>query len=140
MKFVSKLYPDIPYATMMTWRNQDWWKPALRELREQESEKLDARLTKVINKSLDAMEDRLENGDERVFANGLVVNQKIGFRDLAVAGLAIGFDKRALGRGDPTSRTEVVSDKDRLDQLQNQFKQIARQEKPVLDGEYEEVE
>lgn len=145
MTKVSGMFPDIPYDTMQYWKNgTKWWKPALREIRELKDEELDARITNIIDKSLDAMEDRLHNGEEVVHISkeGSITrtHKKVSFRDAAIAGLGVGFDKRALNRGDPTQRTEVISDKDRLAKLQNQFRKIARDEKHVLDGEFERVE
>lgn len=146
MKKVQALYPDIPYDTMMYWKNgTKWWKPALREVHEMKDEELDARITGIIDKSLTAMEDRLNNGDEVISIGkdgGITrTHKKVSFRDVAVAGLGVGFDKRQLGRGKPTQRTEIISDQDRLKRLQAEFRRVARREPPrqIEDVEYEEV-
>ena len=120
----------VNYQTLCYWRSAtEWWKPALHEVREMLDEELDARQTKLINSIMDEMEDRLENGEEVVSfdkeGNVRRASKKVGFRDLAIAG-GVQFDKRQLGRGEPTSRVETISDKDRLIQLQNEFKRVAR--------------
>ena len=125
MHKVAALFPDIRLATMQYWQQSEWWKPALFLVRERMDEELDARLTGIIDRSLSAMEDRLENGDEKLTKAGERVRVAVSFKDLSIGGVAVPFDKRALGRGDPTSRIETVSDADRLRKLQDQFKTIA---------------
>jgi hypothetical protein len=125
-KEVVKL-TGIPYQTIIAWKNNaPWWKKALRELRKQEDDVLDARLTRMMSKSLDEMEDRLLNGDEIITKDGDALRRKVSFRDLSVAGVAVSFDKRALTRGEPTARIEKVGDEEMLKKLQSQFKQIAQ--------------
>ena len=132
-------YTGIPYTTIQSWRAKGtWWPLALQELREQKNDQVDSRITGIIDKTLDGMEDRVENGDFVVTKNGDLVRKPCSLKDLAVGGLAVPFDKRALMRGKPTSRTEHTSDKDRVEKLADQFKSISR-EIVVVDGEFEEI-
>jgi len=123
---VAKLVPKVPIATARTWREMDWWKPALEKVREMMDEEFDGRVTKVLNLSLDAMEERLANGEEVVLKDGSIVRKKIGFKDLSIGGVAVPYDKRALNRGEPTQRIEQTSDASRLEKLKQQFKEIAQ--------------
>jgi hypothetical protein len=61
----------IPFDTMKVWKASEWWKTLEGDLRIQEDLQLSARLTKIVNKSYDVVEDRLENGD-------FVYDQKTG--------------------------------------------------------------
>lgn len=125
---------NVPYSTIIAWKNKSkWWKPALREIRKQKDDELDARLSAIIEKSLNEMDDRLENGDEIIDKDGNTIRRKVSFKDLSVAGVAVSFDKRALGRGEPTARIEQVSDAERTKRLQQQFKAIAQEK--VVEGE-----
>lgn len=121
----------------ITWwiRSSKWWKPAMLELRILADDQFDARMTGIIEKSLDAMEDRLEYGDPYVDKEGDVQRKPVSFRDLSVAGVGVAFDKRQLNRGLPTARIEQVSDTARLEKLADQFARIAapRTEK-VIEG------
>ena len=54
---------NVPVATIINWRRQDWWKERLAEIQSQDYEKLDGKLSNVIDKALDAVMDRLENGE-----------------------------------------------------------------------------
>ncbi len=61
----------IPFDTLKVWKASEWWKTLEGELRIQEDLQLSARLQKIVNRSYDVIEDRLENGD-------FVYNQKTG--------------------------------------------------------------
>lgn len=53
----------IPEHTARKWKGSNWWKEREHELRVQKDFKVSARLEKIIEKSLIAVEDRLDNGD-----------------------------------------------------------------------------
>lgn len=124
----------IPYQTLVKWRREaDWWKNALIEIRLELDDKLDGRLTRVANTALDHMMDRLENGDAKLDKNGEIVRVPVPFKDLAVAGLGIVLDKRALGRGQPTSRVDHTNENDRIKKLKEMFDNI--QQPKIIQGE-----
>lgn len=54
---------QIPFDTLKVWKASEWWKNLEGDLRVQEDLQLSARLTKIVNRSYDVIEDRLENGD-----------------------------------------------------------------------------
>lgn len=53
----------VPQETIRVWRKQDWWKERMQELQSDNTLQLDHRLTKVMDKALDAVVDRIENGE-----------------------------------------------------------------------------
>ena len=53
----------IPAGTIRAWRRMEWWKELEGVLREEEHSTLDSKLRKVVEKSLELVMDRLENGD-----------------------------------------------------------------------------
>lgn len=53
----------IPRNTLKQWKAMEWWKEMEAELRVQDDLQLGNRLKKIISKSYDVIEDRLENGD-----------------------------------------------------------------------------
>jgi len=61
----------IPFDTLKVWKASQWWKDLIEELRVQEDLQLSNRLKKIITKSYDVLEDRLDNGD-------FVFDQKTG--------------------------------------------------------------
>ena len=124
---------NIPVSTIASWRDKaPWWPAAIAYLRRQKNDELDAKLTNIMDKSADAMLERLENGDEVVLKDGSKTRKMVPLRDLAVAGIAVTYDKRALGRGEATQRVENVSQEQRVKKLEDQFRRIANER--VVDG------
>lgn len=53
----------IPRDTLKGWKSKEWWKEMENDLKVQDDLQLGNRLKKIISKSYDVIEDRLENGD-----------------------------------------------------------------------------
>lgn len=120
----------VPIQTLRSWRAQEDFQALLREVWEENNEKIDAQYTDIIEKTLVQLLDRLNNGDHRISPLGAVVRVPISAKDLQ--GIqASTVDKRQLLRGLPTSRSESgVSVKEttvkRLEQLAETFESLAR--------------
>ena len=106
---------NIPSSTISDWTHQSWWGSLVGEARRLKDEELDRKLSQVIDLSLKRLVERLE-------ANEQINNIK----DLAVTS-AVAYDKRALMRGDPTSRVEKVSTEQRLERLTAKFREVAQE-------------
>lgn len=70
LKMVSSML-KINYNTLKLWRKSQWWKDVELDLRTQQDLQLSKRLQNIVTKSLDVIEDRMENGD-------FVYDQKTG--------------------------------------------------------------
>lgn len=130
---------NIPSKTIANWKLQDWWKDMESEFRLSDDMELSARLKKTLDKSLEVVQDRLEQGD-------FVYNQKTGeinrkpvsMRDAHTVTKDL-IDKRRLLENKPTHITETRVE-DRLAQLAQQFQNFAlsfkegKQEK-IIEGE-----
>lgn len=101
----------IPSRTIQDWTVQEWWEPLVAEARALKQSELDASLTTIIHKCAQRLTERLDSEE------GI---SKAGIQQIATT-LAISMDKRALMRGDPTSRTERVSSEDRINKLRDEF-------------------
>jgi hypothetical protein len=53
----------VPYDTIRKWKEQPFWAEMIAEIRATEGIQLDNKLSSLANKSLDAVLDRIENGD-----------------------------------------------------------------------------
>jgi hypothetical protein len=53
----------VPYDTIRKWKEQPFWAEMVAEIRATEGIQLDNKLSSLANKSLDAVLDRIENGD-----------------------------------------------------------------------------
>jgi transposase-like protein len=58
-------------ATLETWRKASWWPDIVQEVKNTDSAVLKAKLNKSVDKALEIIQDRLENGET-------VLNQKTG--------------------------------------------------------------
>lgn len=115
----------IPYGTAQWWKQRSkWWAEVIRAVHRRRNEELDIQLTKLIHRGAEEIMDRIENGEEVLDKWGNKKRVKMKSRDLAVAALAVPFDKRALMRGDPTSRSESVSSAERLRQISEKLANI----------------
>lgn len=62
---------NVPYSTLVDWKRSDWWPDMVDQIRRQKKNKTNESLTKIIESSLEVVQDRLENGD-------FVLNNKTG--------------------------------------------------------------
>jgi hypothetical protein len=139
----------VPEATIRTWKQQEWWSEIISRIHAEEDEELDTKLTKLVNKAVDYVNDRLDNGDWLYNAKSdKLIRKPVGAKDLAIV-TAITLDKRQLLRGQPTSRVEKVSQDERLLQLADKFKKFSAAKdityeaelvEEVIEEELEEIE
>lgn len=129
----------IPEATIRAWKSTEWWADAMSRIITEQDEELNSKLTKLVDKAVDEVNDRLENGNY-IYNPKLdkLVRKPVDAKELAIV-TAISIDKRQLLRGQPTSRTETISQDERLKKLSAQFKSFA-QAKEVVQVQEEEVE
>tara|TARA_R110002020_G_scaffold2465_2_gene11548 strand:- start:531 stop:1178 length:648 start_codon:yes stop_codon:yes gene_type:complete len=129
----------IPASTIRKWKNTtSWWKPVLHEVRKAKQEELDAKLTSIIMEGAEKLEDRVRNGNIKLNPKTGELNRiPMTSGELAKDAVGIPYDKRALMRGDPTSRTEKVDPKTMLEELAKQFVKIVELNEPktIIDAE-----
>lgn len=120
---------EIPKSTLQKWRTEPWFQALMHEVWEENNERIDAKFSEIIEKSLDQVVDRLENGDVKVLKDGKTVRVPISARDLSLVS-AINVDKRQLLRGLPTSRSESLGASSvtvsRLEKLAETFENLAK--------------
>ena len=113
------------------WKNNSsWWPDIYANVKKEKQEEIDGTLTSIIHAAAGGMMDRIMHGDEIIDKNGDAVRRKMSGKELAWV-MGITYDKRALLRGDPTSRTEKVDQKTLMSELKDQFAEMAREH---LDG------
>lgn len=132
---------NIPEATIRAWKTTEWWNEAIQRIVVEQDEELGTKLTKLVDKAVDAVNDRLENGNY-VYNPKLdkLIRKPVDAKELAIV-TAISIDKRQLLRGQPTSRTETISQDDKLKRLSEQFKNfVAAKEVVQVDDSIEVIE
>ena len=138
---------NVPKGTIDKWKTSDWWKDLIEEIQSGEGQKQDNKMSKVIDKALDTLVERIESGDYQYDQKtGRLVKVPLKARDLERVASGL-FDKRQLIRKKPTNiKVDDLNQSARLLKLAEQFAAFAGkkvdQEKIVdqyIEGEYEEV-
>lgn len=114
---------NIPGRTIRDWMYSSWWEDLVREAQTVKQKELDAIWTSLIHKVADKLRDRIDGGDCQLTRDGKLVAIPIKAKDLAFI-MSVVTDKRALMRGQATSRKETVSLDQKLQKLQEGFKKI----------------
>lgn len=133
MNYVSRC-TGVPSSTIQKWRSTPWWKECLREVQKEQQQRLDAKLTKLIDLSVEKLNERIVKGDAVVsLKDGVVKGYKpVSALDLTKITCML-YEKRALLRGDPTQRIEKTPTSTILDSLAKKFQEIANGK--VIEGE-----
>lgn len=138
LKLTSKML-SIPYGTLQVWKASEWWKTLIEELRIQDDLQVSNRLKKIIVKSYDAVEDRLENGDFVFDQKTSALRRKpVSMKEAAKVALDFSEQRQALVDRHLGEKT-VTEDKieKTLANLAEQFAKIAstvaKQDKPSME-------
>jgi hypothetical protein len=132
----------IPQGTIRQWKTQPWWPEIISRVRQEHDDEIDVKITKIIDKTLNQVQDRLENGDMYVLRDGTMVNKPMGGKEIAVVA-SIMFDKRDMIRRKEKGHIAEQSTKQVLTELLNEFRRFTSQktvEGEVLEREVEDAE
>ena len=129
---VAKL-SGIPENHIRAWKQESWWIDLTKQIYIEQNEGLAAKISSVLDKSLEHIEDRLAHGD-------YIYNKKTGDLDRKPVDLKVItmlFDslavQRRLNRGEPTSISKAVGVDERLQKLSEQFEQFSKTK--LIEGE-----
>lgn len=132
MSLVSAV-TGVNHQLIREWKGQPWWKEVEAQVRATENLQMDNKLSKIVDKSLDAVLDRVENGDF-VYDNksGQIKRKPVNMRDVAKVSVDL-LSKRELLRGNATERKEVtqVSVADQLKELALEFARWQKPQQPL---------
>ena len=127
---------------LRSWKMKPWWKETEIQIRSTENLQLDKKLSAIVERSLDAVADRLDNG-EVVLNNktGELVRKPVLMKDASNVAKDL-LTKRELLRGNATERKEMtqVSVADQLKSLAIEFAKWSKAPpKEVVDVEMVEI-
>jgi uncharacterized protein with beta-barrel porin domain len=100
-----------------------WFEKELKELKRRKDRQLDGSITNMLTKTLAALADRIDNGDEKVVVTkeGVIrANQQMSGKDLAIV-TGVLFDKRAQLRREPEQDDMAASALDRIAEKLRQY-------------------
>lgn len=107
MKLVAAT-TGVSHDLIRQWKTQPWWADLEAEIRQTQNIEMDTKLSRIVDKSLDAVLDRVENGDFFFDQKDQQVKRKpVALRDVARVSVDI-LSKRELLRGNATERKETT--------------------------------
>ena len=145
------VYGDVDQVSELTgidpkflrlWRDEPWWSEIQKKVFIEQNEKLASRISGVLDRSLDHLVDRLDNGDYLWdVRKSKLVRKPVDTKVLSNLFNNL-ITRRQLIRGEPTSITTQVAVDDRLKLLAAQFQKFALAKE--IEGEtygntYEEI-
>lgn len=124
---------QVPVSTLNKWKASDWWKDRIRDIQNEEYDKLDVKLSKALDKALDQVVNRIEHGDHIYDPRTGAIRQiPAKLRDVNNAFNSI-MTNRQLIRKQPTKIVEQQSTAAQLTNLAAQFAAFVSG-KPVQDN------
>lgn len=124
---------QVPVPTLNKWKASDWWKDRIRDIQNEEYDKLDVKLSKALDKALDQVVNRIEHGDHIYDPRTGAIRQiPAKLRDVNNAFNSI-MTNRQLIRKQPTKIVEQQSTAAQLTNLAAQFAAFVSG-KPVQDN------
>lgn len=136
----------VPVETLRVWKRSDWWATQAAEMQQEGNIELDQKLTKVMDKALESVMDRLENGEYMYDPRtGKVKRIPAKLRDTGKI-LNDMIDKKQLIKKTVRDNTDTKQQitADHLVQLARAFAEFStgkkQDEKPsqIIEGEYKE--
>jgi hypothetical protein len=113
----------VPRATIRQWKLQPWWKELVSQIQTESDQELDSKLSKIIERSLDAVNERIEGGEFVLDSRtGSVKRIPVKLRDVHRVAVDL-LDKRDLLRIRPAQSAEKEVQQDVLKKLADQFTQ-----------------
>lgn len=127
----------IPSTTIRQWKMQPWWPQVIERIRQEADDELDSKFTKVIDSTIDQINDRLEKGDYIYNPRtGELVRKPMGGKEIAVV-TSIMMDKRDLIRKSVKQDRTQATIVDRLEKLADEFKKFTGMK--TIEGEASQV-
>lgn len=122
MSLVSAI-TGVDHTLIRKWKGMPWWKEMENQVRATENLQMDNKLSKIVDKSLDQVLDRVENGE--VYWNPAtkqLARKPASLKDITKVSVDI-LTKRELLRGNATERKETtqISVAEQLEALKVEF-------------------
>lgn len=136
---------NIPEPTMVLWKNSEWWPELIAQIQQSGDVKLSSRLESVVDKSLNAVNEILENGDYHYDQKrGQIVRVPPKLRDVHKITTDL-IDKQTILRKQikPQQQNEETTD-GKLQKLADAFSEFAKGIKKtikevdhIIEGDFE---
>ena len=128
----------VPRTTIKQWKMAPWWAEMVETIQTESDQELDAKLSNIIERSSDAVNERIEGGEFILDSKtGTVKRVPVKLKDVHRVAVDL-LDKRDLIREKPMAQKEQAQSIDILQKLAGQFAawvQINLKEPKVIEGE-----
>jgi hypothetical protein len=123
----------VSAGTINYWKTLPWWFEEMEKLRKSEDQVMISGYARLMHKTIEKLEERIDNGEIVITKRGEVVNKPVSARDLSIiSGMAA--DKRGKLVNTQTVETvKQVTMAERLKQLEDQFTKFVTSK--IVDGE-----
>jgi len=129
----------IPEITLRVWKASDWWQQAVEDIKNAERVQLTARLQKIQDKALAAVEDRLLNGDVIYdHKSQQMIRKQVNMRDAHKVAVDL-MDKSALLEKTTAPKEQEQTDEQRMERLAKMFVEKVNAKKTTVDVEVVDV-
>lgn len=122
---------NLPLPTLKVWRYSKWWEEIVQELKTENNIQLSNRLKKIVDKSLEVVQDRLENGDFFYDQKlGELVRRPVAMRDALNAASGL-LERQTNLEKKPENEKAQQQVQDRLASLADAFAQMAKKTRKI---------
>ena len=89
LRLVSDL-TEVNYETIKVWKQSPWWNDIVSEVKASRNAALDTKLSKIVDRALETIADRLENGNVKYdFKKGEAYREPVTIKDATSAAKAL---------------------------------------------------
>jgi hypothetical protein len=123
---------NVPEATIRKWRKEDWWDNVVAEAKRSQRAELNSRLSRIVDKALATLEDRLDKGDFVLNQKtGQIVRRQVPFREVSKVATEILDKQIKIDKLDNELPQEQATVKDALKQLAAEFAKFNKKSRPA---------
>ncbi len=115
----------VPVETLKNWKYSPWWNEVKSKIMGEQDEEMSARFTKIVKKAQKEVIDRIDKGDWIVLKDGRKDRIPLKAKDMQYV-INSSIDKRQILNDRPTSRTENISMKEKLNRISEEFAKFAK--------------
>jgi hypothetical protein len=131
---------SVPYDTLLSWKKQGWYHAMMSDIRSATRSEMSSKMSRIVDKALASVEDRLEKGDY-VLNNktGKITRKPVVLRDVArVASDLLGKQIKLEEINSKEARTDE-NITDTLEALKQEFAKFNKNKAEIIDIPFKEV-
>jgi len=124
----------VPPTTINYWKTQPWWFEEMEKLRKAEDETMISGYGKIMQKTIEKLEKRLEEGDIVLLRDGTQVAKPVSAKELAYISTNATNSRQKIRGEAIDNAVKTITMQERLQQLSRQFTSFVKN-KPIIDAE-----